>query len=141
LEAETNMKKLTLIPLFLVMSVLLSSCSMHLGLSSLLGKGGNATPAAKTVKATHTPPGNVSAINLNNGKFRPKNVSVKVGTTLTWTNNDSTQESVTSDAPGVFDSGPLAPGATWQYTFDKAGTFPYHSTGTKGSYGSVTVTP
>lgn len=137
------MKKTILPPIFIAMALLLSSCSLHLGLSSLLGKGtsSNGTPAAKTVKATHTPPTNVSAISINNGKFRPKNVSVKVGSTLTWTNNDDTKQSVTSDAPGVFDSGLLDPGATFRFTFSQAGVFPYHSTGTSGSYGTVTVTP
>ena len=135
------MKRLILAPIFISMALLLSSCSMHLGLSGLLGNGGSGTPGAKTVKATHTPPTNVTAISINNGKFRPKNVSIKVGTTLTWTNNDDTQQSVTSDTPGIFDSGPLAPGATFQYTFSQAGVFPYHSTGTSGSYGSITVTP
>ena len=137
------MKRIILLPIFISLSLLLSSCSLHLGLSGLLGKGtaSSGTPAAKTIKATHTPPGPVSGISINNGKFRPKNVSVKVGTMLTWTNNDSTAQSVTSDTPGVFDSGSLAPGATWQFTFSKAGVFPYHSTGVAGSYGSVTVTP
>jgi plastocyanin len=136
------MKKLTAVPVLIALALLLSSCSMHLGLSGLL-KGSNAkgTPGAKTIKATHTPPSNVNAININNGKFRPKNVSVKVGTALTWTNNDTTPQSVTSDTPGVFDSGPIAPGAKFEYTFSKEGVFPYHSTGTSGSYGSVTVTP
>jgi plastocyanin len=135
------MKKFTVLPLFILLSLLLSSCSMHLGLGGLLGKGNNGTPAAKTVKATHTPPSNVSNILINNGKFRPKNVSVKVGSTLTWTNNDDVKQSVTSDSPGVFDSGLLDPGATWQYTFSQAGVFPYHSTGATGAYGTVTVTP
>lgn len=137
------MKKFTLLSIFIGLSLLLSSCSMHLGLSSLLGKSttGNGTPGAKTVKATHTPPTNVTDIVINNGKFRPKNVSVKLGTTLTWTNNDTVPQSVTSDAPGVFDSSSIAPGATFQYTFSKAGVFPYHSTGTSGSFGTVTVTP
>jgi plastocyanin len=137
------MKKLTLLSFFIALSLVLSSCSLHLGLSSLLGKGSNAsgTLGAKTIKATHTPPSNVSAISINNGKFRPKNVSVKTGTTLTWTNNDDTPQTVTSDAPGVFDSGPIAPGATFQYTFSKDGVFPYHSTGTSGSYGTITVAP
>ncbi len=136
------MKRLISLPVFIALALLLSSCSLHLGLSSLLGKGSsNGTPAAKTVKATHTPPSNVTAININNGKFRPKNVSIKAGTTLTWTNNDDVQQSVTSDTPGLFDSGLIAPGSTWQHTFAQAGVFPYHSTGTGGNYGTVTVTP
>ncbi len=130
------MKRILLVPVVLALSLLLSSCSMHLGLSKLVGGG-----SSNTVKATRTPPAPVSAIAIVNGKFRPKNVSVKVGGTLTWTNNSDKPESVTSDTPGVFDSGPLAPGATWKYTFSKAGTFPYHSTGTSSTYGSVTVTP
>ena len=141
LEAEEkNMKTIRLLPVAIAVSILLSSCSMHLGLSKLVGSGGGAS-SANTVKATHTPPAPVSDISIVHGKFRPKNVTVKVGSTLTWTNQDDTQESVTSDTPGLFDSGPLAAGASWKYTFSQAGTFPYHSTGTSGIYGSVTVTP
>ena len=55
------MKRLILAPIFISMALLLSSCSMHLGLSGLLGNGGSGTPGAKTVKATHTPPTNVTA--------------------------------------------------------------------------------
>ena len=134
------MKRLTLVPIAIALSLLLSSCSMHLGLGKLLKSGSSSSgaPAATTPKAPSTP---VSNINIKGGKYRPKNVEIKVGTTLTWTNNDTVQESVTSDAPGLFDSGLLAPGATWKYTFDKAGVFPYHSTGKEGMYGSVTVTP
>ena len=135
------MNRITLLSVFAGAALLLSSCSMHLGLSGLLGNKTSSTPGASTVKATHTPPSPVSAINITNGKFHPKNVSVKLGTTLTWTNADDAPQSVTSDAPGVFDSGPLAPGATWSWTFSTAGSFPYHSTGVSGSYGSVTVTP
>ena len=135
------MKRITALPVIIALSLLLSSCSVHLGLSKLLGSGGSSgTPSANTVKATHTPPAPVSAISIVHGKFRPKNVTIKVGTTLTWTNNSDTQESVTSDAPGVFDSGMLASGATWKYTFSQAGVFPYHSTGTSDVFGSITVT-
>ncbi len=136
------MKKITILSVFITLSLLLSSCSVHLGLSKLLkgGSSGNGTPGAD-VKATHTPPAPVSVITIKGGKYRPKNVSVKIGTTLTFTNNDSTPQTVTSDTPGLFDSGPIAPGASWQYTFSKAGTFPYHSTAASGVFGSVTVTP
>jgi plastocyanin len=137
------MKRLTLLPIFVALALLLSSCSMHLGLSSLLGSKSSSTPAAKTIKATHTPPsaGSGTAVSIGSKGFRPKNISVKVGATLTWTNNDTTQQSVKSDAPGLFDSGMLAPGATFSYTFSAAGTFPYHSAGSNSIFGSVIVTP
>lgn len=132
------MKRLTAVPVLIVLSLLLSSCSMHLGLSKLIPGRSNGSSSAS---ATHAPAAPVTALSIKGGKFRPKNDTVKVGTTLTWTNNDDVQQTVTSDAPGVFDSGPLAPGATWQYTFAKAGVFPYHSTSKQGVYGTITVVP
>lgn len=136
------MRKLTLLSFFVALSLLLSSCSMHLGLSKLIpgGSSSKGTPGASTVKATHTPPAPVTAISIKNGKFRPKNPTIKVGTTLTWTNDDDIEQTVTSDSPGVFDSGALAPGASWKFTFNAAGVFPYHSKGKNGSFGSITVT-
>ncbi len=41
---------------------------------------------------------------------------------------------------GVFDSGPINAGATFQFTFSQAGTFTYHSTSDSGWTGTVTVT-
>lgn len=144
------MKRLKLLSGIIVLGLALSGCSVHLGLSKLIGGGG--ASATKTVKATHTPPASGSTakgtpaargteISINNAKYRPKNLSIKVGTTLTWTNNDSVPQSVTSDTPGLFDSGLLQPGGTFSYTFAQAGTFPYHSTATTSTFGSVTVTP
>ncbi len=141
------MKRLTLLSVFIALAMVLSACSVHLGLSKLVGGGSSSSSATKTIKATHTPPANGTPaasgtnISINNAKYRPKNLTVKVGTTLTWTNNDSVPQSVTSDTPGVFDSGLLQPGKTWTYTFSQAGTFPYHSTADTTTFGSVTVTP
>jgi plastocyanin len=137
------MKRLAVIPIVLCGSLVLSACGMHLGLSKLVGSSGgtSSTPAADSVKATHTPPANPNAVSIINAKYRPKNLTVKLGTTLTWTNTDDAPQSVTSDVPGVFDSGALSTGATWSYTFSTAGVFPYHSTGSSTTFGSVTVTP
>lgn len=139
------MKRLTLLSVFIALALTLSACSVHLGLSKLIGGGG--TSSTKTIKATHTPPANGTPaangtnISINNAKYRPKNLTIKVGTTLTWTNNDSVPQSVISDAPGLFDSGLVQPGGTFSYTFSQAGTFPYHSTATTTTFGSITVTP
>lgn len=135
------MKRLTLLCISVGLALLLSSCSLHLGLSQILGSGGSGTSATKAVKATHTPPANVNHLSIAKAKYQPKNLTVKVGTALTWINNDSVPQSVTSDAPGLFDSGLLQSGATWSHTFATAGVFPYHSTATKTTFGSITVTP
>ncbi|HVN16574.1 MAG TPA: hypothetical protein VMT73_12590 [Anaerolineales bacterium] len=49
------MKKFSIITVFVLFALLLSSCSMHLGLSKLLNSG-SPTKSAKHIKATHTPP-------------------------------------------------------------------------------------
>ena len=83
----------------------------------------SACSAASTVTSSPVVSGN--AVSLANFTFSPATLPVKAGTTVTWTNNDSTTHTVTSDS-GVFNSGNLAPGATFSYTFNSTGTFTYH---------------
>ncbi len=49
---------------------------------------------------------------------------IPVGTTVTWTNDDTVMHTVTA-ADGSFDSGFLDPGDTWSYTFEEPGEFDY----------------
>jgi nitrite reductase (NO-forming) len=49
---------------------------------------------------------------------------IKVGTTVTWTNDDDQMHTVT-DVGGSFDAGFLNPGDTWSYTFEEIGEFEY----------------
>ena len=55
--------------------------------------------------------------------FAPGSVTVSVGDTVTWRNDDSAGHTAT--APGAFDTGSIPPGATEQITFAEAGTFAY----------------
>jgi plastocyanin len=57
-------------------------------------------------------------------KFVPAAITVPVGTTVTWTNNDAVAHTVTA-SDGSFDSGNLAPGDSWSHTFTAAGSFDY----------------
>ena len=50
---------------------------------------------------------------------------IAVGTTVTWTNNDSIPHTSTSDS-SVWDSGILSAGQSFSFAFTQAGTFPYH---------------
>jgi len=146
------MKKLTFGSLLVIVALLLSSCQFHTGLGSLLSGKKTSTPAAKHVKATHTAPAPKTpsaaatvapasnAVSITSAGFQPNALSVKVGTTVTWTNNDSAAHTVTSDTAGVFDSGPINQGTTFKFTFSQAGTFTYHSTSDTGWTGTVTVT-
>lgn len=75
-------------------------------------------------------------VDIHDLRFNPPTLTVKAGTTVTWTNSDQTAHTVTSDAPGPgstpttpvpeFTSKPLNPGQSYQHKFDKAGTYKYH---------------
>jgi plastocyanin len=82
-----------------------------------------APPAAGSVASPAAVTG--SAVSIANFSFQPAAITVAVGTTVTWTNNDSSAHTVTAN-DGSFDSGRLAPGATFSQTFATAGTFAYH---------------
>lgn len=77
-------------------------------------------------------------VSIHDLRFDPTPLTVPVGTTVTWTNNDQTAHTVTSDATGpastpttpvpAFTSKPLNPGQSYQHKFSKAGTYKYHCT-------------
>lgn len=52
-------------------------------------------------------------------------ITIKVGTTVTWTNKDSVRHTVSSDT-GLFESGLFGKGESFSHTFTEAGTFTYH---------------
>jgi plastocyanin len=64
-------------------------------------------------------------VEINNFMFTPQNLTVPVGTTVTWKFDDSTQHTVTAD-DNSFASSPMANGQTFTHTFSTAGTVPYH---------------
>lgn len=65
------------------------------------------------------------AVSIANFAYDPTPLTVNVGDTVTWTNNDSTAHTVTS-SDGSIQSGTLQPGQSFSFTFTTAGTFDYH---------------
>ena len=64
-------------------------------------------------------------ISITNFTFSPSDVTISVGDTVMWTNNDPFTHTTTSDN-AVWNSGNLAGGQTFSFTFTSAGDFPYH---------------
>ena len=101
---------------------------------------GNMTGNATTMSGNMT--GNATGVTISpgssvpsNGKFFvPATLTVSTGTTVTWTNGDSTLHTVTSgsaesgNSGTEFDSSYLAAGKTFQHQFGTAGTFDYYCT-------------
>jgi len=80
------------------------------------------------------------AASSNNVQFySPANYTVKAGTAVTWVNHDGTTHSVTGDT-GLFDSGPLPPGASFSYTFTQPGTYHYSCWYHSWMTGTIVVT-
>jgi len=61
-------------------------------------------------------------VNIQNNAFKPKEVTVKAGDTVTWTNQDSAKHSVDFES---FKSPLLGKGETYSHAFDKPGTYEY----------------
>jgi plastocyanin len=72
-------------------------------------------------------------------RFDPTEVSVAVGDTVTWVNNDSVGHDVTADQFSSGEPGAMNSGDTFEHTFEKAGTFDYVCSVHPGMEGSVTV--
>jgi plastocyanin len=94
----------------------------------------NAVPAASSSSAVK--------VTISNYAFSPKSLTVSVGTTVTWTNEDSVPHTVTvTSGPVKFDSGLLQKGQSWSYTFRTAGSYSYYCSVHPDMTGSVAVTP
>jgi nitrite reductase (NO-forming) len=75
--------------------------------------------------------------------FQPNPAQVSVGSTVTWTNEDAQPHTVNSGEnatpDGTFDSGILAPAATYDFTFTEAGEYPYFCLLHPNMVGTVSV--
>jgi amicyanin len=84
--------------------------------------------AAKTDAGTTPAPAQTTNVSIHDYSFDPEVTKVKVGDTVTWTNQDDVEHDViadktSSDAP----NGPLlAKGKSYSFKFTKAGTYAYH---------------
>jgi plastocyanin len=67
----------------------------------------------------------IDSDNAAQAGFQPANANVYQGTMIVFTNHDSKPRSVVSDPgdPASFNSGLIAPGASWTYTASTLGTF------------------
>ncbi len=90
-------------------------------------------PAQQGAPAT-----DVSQLNIQNFVYQPANIQVRVGTTVTWTNQDSVPHSVTFKN-GMKDSGLLSQGQSFSYTFNTPGTYQYYCTVHPYMVATVTV--
>jgi plastocyanin len=80
---------------------------------------------------------------LTDDAYQPNPIEVSVDDTITWTNDDIVQHTVTSgesgEPNGEFDSGLMSPGTTFEHSFAEAGEYPYFCTLHPNMVGTVMV--
>jgi plastocyanin len=87
------------------------------------------TPEATTAAGAQSSTGQEVQVQMINTTFDPKEITIKAGTKVTWTNNDSVGHTVTAGTrgspSGLFESGNVAPGQSFSFVFDTPGTYSY----------------
>ncbi len=83
-------------------------------------------------------------IDAKSNQWTPNDIIVDVGTKVTWRNTDPVLHNLKKSADAVdfgatFGTNSLSPGATYSFTFTKAGTFPYVCTIHAGMTGKIEV--
>lgn len=109
---------LALVPiLMLTVAILSAGCTSYSSPPS-------STPAPRTTAVA----AGTDAVTIQNFAFSPATLTVKTGTTVTWTNLDGATHQIASDSgtPVSFSSSALPTGATYQFTFTSPGTYTYH---------------
>ena len=74
----------------------------------------------------------------HSNSFSPNPIDVKVGDTVTWTNDHREGHTVTSTS-SEFNSGDIQPGQSFSHTFDKTGSFDYYCIIHPSMVGKVSV--
>jgi plastocyanin len=111
------------------------------------GGGKSSTPASpsQVPAPTPAPVGPSSSVTIPTGAaplgdraYSPDEITVAVGSTVTWINTDAVAHTSTSNGSG-WNSGTIAPGQLFSSTLQTAGTFAYHCAIHPGMVGTVTV--
>jgi hypothetical protein len=89
------------------------------------------------------PLGSLSVSQTDALRFAPNTVVAAVGQVVVWTNVGSRATHTSTSEAGLWDSGSLAPGASFAFRFTQPGTFLYRCTfhAAQGMVGSVVVQP
>jgi plastocyanin len=101
--------------------------------------GSTGSSSSSSTSAASSSSGGGVAIKMQNIQFDPKDVTVKVGQKVTWTNDDSVDHNVTAQSGADFKSSNFGNGGTFSFTPDKAGTIKYVCTIHPGMTATLTV--
>jgi plastocyanin len=126
--------------------ITLSACgAATINASSTTSPSASSTmpPMPMQTPSSSDPPGaapaTTNSVMIQNYAFGPASVTVKAGSTVTWTDQDEDSHTVTADS-GAFSSQPLTNGQAYSHTFTAPGTYTYHCSIHPYMHGTVMVT-
>ena len=94
------------------------------------------TPAAAIAPDQPAP----AKVTIDNFSFKPNQLTVAVGTSVTWVNHDDVPHTATShDNPATFDSKTLDTDQSYSFTFTKPGVYNYYCKVHNHMTGTITV--
>jgi plastocyanin len=97
-------------------------------------------PAGTSASATGSPaPVAGDAVSIENFAFAPATLTVRVGSTVTWTNHDEEPHTIAA-SDGSFHSPGMGSQGTYSHTFPTAGKFDYICSIHPYMHGTVVVT-
>ena len=120
----------------LLLTLLLLGCGSA-GMTGTAGTGpGTSTGSTGTEPGTDGPAttpasttGALANVSIKAFKFTPDALTVPIGSTVTWVNDEDSLHTVTAGTPdertGLFDSGEIDTGESLEFTFDEPGTYAY----------------
>jgi plastocyanin len=105
-----------------------------------------ALPAETTAPAQTTTPAETTApapsgtitVDIRDHAFNPAQLNIAPGTTVTFVNNDTEPHTATADS-GLFDTGVLEPGYSFDVFLEGSGTVTYHCELHPDMQGSIVV--
>jgi len=110
------------------------------GTPGMPGMSGMPGMPVGTASATGSPAAAAGdAVTIDNFAFVPATLTVKAGSTVTWTNRDEEPHTVAA-SDGSFHSPGMGTGATFSYTFSAPGKFDYVCSIHPMMHGTVVVT-
>jgi plastocyanin len=98
----------------------------------------NPTETTTTVPATTPAPNSTITVDIRDHAFNPAQLNVAPGTTVTFVNNDTEPHTATADS-GLFDTGVLQPGYSFDLFLEGSGTVTYHCELHPDMLGSIVV--
>lgn len=110
----TMKKSLLLKSIIIVFALMMTSCASAPAVTTASSLPAQSTPG--TTGAQNP------AISIENFSFNPAILTIKAGTTVIWTNNDTATHTIKSSS---FNSQDIAKGQTFEFKFDTIGTYDY----------------